>query len=125
MKQAISTPDAPDSPALLSQAIIANGTIYVAGQIHMTPAGKLVEGSLEDKVRQIMKNLEAILKAAGADWADVVKATVYVTDINDLPKLNPIYAEYFSEPRPAREGICVKVLPLGASVEISLIAVQP
>ncbi len=69
-----------------------------------------------------MKNLAAVLKAADADFSHVVKATVYVTDIAELPKLNEVYRTYFTEPFPAREGICVKALPKGASIEISMIA---
>jgi len=106
----------------LSQAVVSNGFIFLSGFIHNTPEGKLIEGSVEDRVRQIMKNLEAVLKAAGADFSHVVKATVYVTDIAELPQVNEIYKTYFSNPFPAREGICVKALPLGASIEISMVA---
>lgn len=123
MKIKIETKEAPQAPGLLSQAVISNGTIYVAGQIHSTRDGKLIEGSTEEKVYQIMKNLAAILKAADADFSHVVKVNVYVTDISELPKLNEVYKTYFTtEPLPVREAVCVKALPLGASIEISLIA---
>ena len=123
MKTKIETPNAPTAPGLLSQAVISNGIIYVAGQIHSTDDGKLVEGSMEKKVHQVMKNLAAILKAADADFSNVLKVNVYVTDISELPKLNEVYKTYFtSEPLPAREAVCVKALPLGASIEMSLIA---
>lgn len=123
MKTKIETREAPSAPGLLSQAVVSNGIIYVAGQIHSTIDGKLVEGSTEQKVHQVMKNLAAILKAAGADFSGVVKVNVYVTDIAVLPKLNEVYKTYFTkEPLPAREAVCVKALPLGASIEISLIA---
>lgn len=124
MKTKIETKDAPDAPGLLSQAIISNNTIYVAGQVHSLGGGKLLEGSTEEKVHLVMKNLAAILKAAGVDFSHVVKATVYVTDIAELPKLNEVYKTYFIEPLPAREAVCVKALPLGASIEISMIAVK-
>jgi len=124
MKTKIETPDAPKATGLLSQAIVANGFIFVAGQIHSTPDGKLIEGSVEEKVSQIMKNIGAILKAAGADFNNVVKATIYVTDIAFLPELNKVYPSYFSEPFPAREAVCVKALPLGASIEISVVALK-
>ena len=123
MKTKIETPEAPEAKGLLSQAVISNGTIYVAGQIHNTNDGKLIEGSTEEKVNQIMKNLAAILKAAGADLSHVLKVNIYVTDISELPKLNEVYKTYFTtEPLPAREAVCVKALPLGASIEMSLIA---
>jgi len=123
MKTKIETSEAPSAPGLLSQAVVSNGIIYVAGQIHSTSDGKLVEGSTEEKVHQIMKNLAAILKAAGADFSHVLKVNIYVTDISELPKLNEVYKTYFTtEPLPVREAVCVKALPLGASIEISLIA---
>ncbi len=122
MKQEVKTDGAVKATGLLSQAVVSNGFIFLSGFIHNTPEGKLIEGSVEDRVRQIMKNLEAVLKAAGADFSHVVKATVYVTDIAELPQVNEIYKTYFSNPFPAREGICVKALPLGASIEISMVA---
>src|SRR3989344_3982463 len=123
MKIKIETPDAPTAPGLLSQAVVNNGPIYVAGQIHSNSDGKLIEGTIEEKVHQVMKNLDAILKAADSDFSHVVKVNVYVTDISELPKLNEVYKTYFtSEPLPAREAVCVKALPLGASIEMSLIA---
>ncbi len=122
MKAKVETDKAPQAPGLLSQAVVTNGFIYVAGQIHMTPDGKLVEGSTEDKVGQIMKNIQEILKEAGADLNSIVKATLYVTDMSLMPALNKVYPTYFDEPYPAREAICVKELPLGAQIEISVIA---
>lgn len=124
MKIRVDTSEAPSTNSLLSQAIIANGFIFTGGFIHTTSDGKLVGDTVEEKVHQIMKNLKAVLNAAGADLDDVVKATVYVTDITDLPKLNEVYKTYFTEPLPAREGVCVKALPLGATCEISMIAVK-
>ena len=124
MKTKVDTAEAPSAVGLLSQAIISNGTIYISGQIHSVGGGKLIEGSTEDKVHQIMKNLAAILKAAGADFSNVVKATVYVTDISELPKLNEVYKTYFTDPFPAREAVCVKSLPLGATMEISMVAIK-
>ena len=124
MKEKVTTNKVVDTPSLLSQAIASNGFIYVSGQIHSTSDGILIEGSTEEKTHQIMKNLAAILEAAGADFNNVVKVTVYVTDIAELPKLNEVYKTYFSEPLPAREGICVKALPKGASIEISLVAIK-
>lgn len=124
MKKRITTEAAPNTNALLSQAIEANGFIFLSGFIHTTPDGKLVEGSTEEKVKQIMKNIEAVLQQAGVGLSNVVKVTVYVTDIAELPILNEVYKTYFTEPLPAREGICVKALPLGATIEISMIAAK-
>lgn len=125
MKRKIETSEAPSAPGLLSQAIVSDGLIFVAGQIHNKPDGAIVEGSTEEKVHQIMKNLQSILKDAGADFSNVVKVNIYVTDIAELPKLNEVYKTYFTqEPLPVREAVCVKALPLGASIEISLIATK-
>lgn len=123
MQTKVETKNAPAAHGLLSQAVVSNGIIYIAGQIHNTPDGKLVEGTTEEKVNQVMKNLQAILKAADADFTNVLKVNVYVTDISVLPKLNEVYKTYFTqEPLPVREAVCVKALPLGASIEISLTA---
>lgn len=124
MKQAIKTNKAPGTESLLSQGILANNFVFTGGFIHSTVDGKLVEGSVEVKVTQIMKNLEAVLNEAGLGFDDVVKATIYVTDILDLPLLNDVYKTYFTQALPAREGICVKALPLGASIEISMVALK-
>lgn len=125
MKENVSTDNAPKAPGLLSQAIVSNGSIYVAGQVHVTPDGKMVEGSTKEKVSQVMKNIEEILKAAGAGLNDIVKVVIYVTDMSQLPKLNEAYPTYFEEPLPAREAVCVKELPLGATIEMSVIATKP
>ncbi len=122
MKKKVETDDAPKAPALLSQAIISGDTIYVAGQIHMTAEGSLVEDSVEAELKQIMQNIEAILKGADASLANIVKVVVYVTDMAQMPELNEHYPKYFSEPLPVREAVCVKELPLGATIEISVIA---
>jgi 2-iminobutanoate/2-iminopropanoate deaminase len=124
MHYQIQTPLAPQTPAFLSQAIAAQGLIFVAGQIHVTPEGTMIEGSVEDKMRQIMQNIQVILQSGGSDLNQVVKATVYVTDMAQMPKLNEVYPTYFSEPFPAREAVCVKELPRGATIEISVIAVK-
>lgn len=125
MQAKIETANAPQAPGLLSQAVVSNGLIFVAGQIHNTPDGKLIEGSTEEKVHQVIKNLQAILKEEGAELKNVVKVNVYITEIDDLPTLNEVYKTYFTqEPLPVREAVCVKALPLGASVEMSLIATK-
>ena len=123
MKQKITTDTAPSAP-IYSQAIVSNGLIFVAGQIHLNAQGALVEGSIEEKLAQVMSNITAILTAAGAGLDNIVKLTIFVTDIADVAKINAIYPSYFSEAFPAREAVCVAALPLGASLEISVIAEQ-
>lgn len=124
MKTRVSTGEAPKADHILSQGIVANGSIYVAGQIHNTPDGKLVEGSVKEKLTQIMQNISEILKSAGASMDDIVKVVIYVTDMAQMPELNEVYPTYFSEPFPVREAVCVQALPLGATIEISVIAVK-
>lgn len=107
-----------------SQAVIANGFVFTQGVIYLTPEGKLLEGTTEEQIHQIMRNLQAILEAAGVSLLDVVKTTIYVTDMTLYKAVNEIYASYLADPYPARETVCVKELPLGAKVEISMIAVK-
>ncbi len=124
MKQEVQTTNT-KSAHILSQAIISNGFIFVSGQIHTKPDLALIEGTTADKVTQIMHNIEAILTAANAKLDDIVKVVIYVTDMSLMPELNEIYPIFFQKPFPAREAICVQALPLGASIEISVIAAQP
>ncbi|MBU1110150.1 Rid family detoxifying hydrolase [Patescibacteria group bacterium] len=125
MKAKVETLKAP-SPGTgpFSQAVIDDNLIFTSGQIYLTPENKLLEGTFEEQVHQIMKNLQAILQAAEASFADIVKTTIYVTDMAIYGKINEIYGSYFSTPYPAREVVCVKELPLGAQVEISMIAIK-
>ncbi len=125
MKAKVETDKAP-SPGKgpFSQAIIADKLIFTSGQIYLTSKGKLLEGTFEEQVHQIMKNLQAVLEEAGASFANVVKTTIYVTDMSIYGKINEIYGSYFSAPYPAREVVCVKELPLGAKVEISMVATK-
>lgn len=111
------------SPFPLSQGILSNDFVFVSGQIH-TKDGKLVEGSIEDQTHQIMANIKVVLDAAGIGFNDIVKVTIYVTDMSLYGKVNDVYRTYFSEPFPAREMICVKELPAGARLEISVIAAK-
>jgi len=124
MKQEIKTDKAQSAKGLLSQALISGDFIFTAGFIHMTPDGKMVEGTTEEKFRQVMTNIEEVLMAAGAELNDIVKATIYVTDMSIMSDLNKLYVTYFKEPFPVREAVCVKELPLGASIEISVIATK-
>jgi 2-iminobutanoate/2-iminopropanoate deaminase len=124
VREKVSTDDAPKADHILSQAIVSNGLIFAAGQIHSKPDGSLVDGTTEEKLKQIFSNIEGILKAADASLNDVVKVTIYVTDMSIMPELNQVYPTYFTDPFPAREAVCVKELPLGASIELSVIAAK-
>jgi reactive intermediate/imine deaminase len=120
----IQTPDAPQAIGTYSQAIRAGDTIYLSGQIGLDPAtGELVLG-FENQAHRIFRNLAAVAAAGGASLADAVRATVYLTDFADFPKLNQIMAGYFSAPYPARSTVQVAALPRGALVEVDLILVR-
>lgn len=124
MKIKIETLDAPlPKTTPFSQAIQKDNFILTSGQIYLTPDGTLLEGTIDEQVHQVMKNLQAILTAAGASFSDVVKTTIYVTDMSIYGNVNAVYGSYLSDPYPARETVCVKELPLGAKVEISMIAI--
>lgn len=124
MKQQIITSNT-KSAHILSQGIIAGGLIFVSGQVHADAELKLVGETTAEQVAQIMKNIETILAAADAKLSDIVKVVIYVTDMAVMPELNAVYPSYFSDPLPVREAVCVQGLPLGASIEFSVIAVQP
>ena len=125
MKKKVVTRNAPEATGPFSQAIVKDGFVFTSGQIYLTPEGKLLEGNTEEQTRQIMKNLQAVLESASVSFGDVVKTTIYVTNISIYGKVNEVYGEYFSDSYPAREVIGVKELPLGAKIEISMIAVKP
>lgn len=125
MKTKIATDKAPKAVGPYSQAVTNGSFIYTSGQIHLTPDGKLLEGTIEEQTHQIMSNLKAVLTAAGVTFKDVVKTTIYVTDMDFYAQVNQVYGSYFQEPFPARETVCVKALPLGAKLEISLVAIKP
>lgn len=122
MKNKIVTKNAPEATGPFSQAIVEGNLIFTSGQIPLTTEGKLLEGNIEEQTHQIMKNLEAIFKEAGVTFNNVVKTTIYVTDMSLYGKINKVYGSYMTDPFPAREVVCVKELPLGANIEISMIA---
>ncbi len=115
---------APVAPVPLSEAVEANGLVFLSGQIHLDENTELLEGSTADKTHQTMKNVQTILEKVGLSFADVVKATIYVTEMSMFGELNKVYASYFENEYPAREVVCVKELPLGASLEISMVAAR-
>ncbi|HWG69578.1 MAG TPA: RidA family protein [Steroidobacteraceae bacterium] len=121
-KQIISTPDAPAAIGIYSQAVRVGNTIWVSGQIPLDPKTKeLVKGDMEAQVRQVFANLKAVVTAAGASFDDVVKATVFLTDLGHFALVNKIMAEHFREPYPARAAVGVASLPRGAQVEVECI----
>lgn len=124
MKKEISTSEADAVPGILSQAIDTGALVFVSGQINLNTNGELVGERVEEKLAQIMKNISAILSVAGLSLNSVAKATIYVTDMAQMPEINKFYPTYFSAPYPAREAVCVKQLPLGATIEISVIAAR-
>ena len=124
MKTKIETIKAPKAVGPYSQAIAVDNFIFTSGNIHLTPDGKLLEGSIEERTHQVMKNLKAVLEKAGVTFANVVKTTIYVINMGDYAKINEVYSSYMSDPFPARETISVKALPMGATLEISMIAVK-
>ncbi|SIQ03641.1 2-iminobutanoate/2-iminopropanoate deaminase [Chryseobacterium sp. RU37D] len=123
MKKIINTVNAPAAIGPYSQANMANGVLYISGQIPVDPAtGKLVEG-IEKETHQVMKNLEAILTEAGMTFKNVVKATIFLKSMDDFAVMNDIYASYLdAESYPARETVQVSCLPKNVDIEISMIA---
>lgn len=124
-KQIISTPNAPTAIGPYSQANFANGILYISGQIPVDPkTGELVDG-IEKETHQVMKNLKAVLEEAGMTFSNVVKATIFLKNMEDFAKMNEIYASYLDASQyPARETVQVSCLPKNVSVEISMIAHQ-
>jgi 2-iminobutanoate/2-iminopropanoate deaminase len=122
-KQIISTSDAPKAIGPYSQAVRAGDLLFMSGQIPLDPAtGALVTGDAVAQAKQVMINLDAVLRAAGASFAEVVRSTIYLVDLGDFAKVNEVYGSYFSTEPPARATVQVAALPRGASVEIDMIA---
>jgi 2-iminobutanoate/2-iminopropanoate deaminase len=117
------TDQAPAAIGPYSQAISAGGFLFTSGQVALDPAtGEIVEGGFDAQARQVMKNLRQVLASAGCTFDDVVKATIYVADLADFPRLNELYGEAMGDHRPARSTVQVAGLPTGALVEIDLVA---
>ena len=122
-KKHVLTANAPKPIGPYSQAVIAGGLLFVSGQIPLDPAtGELVEGDIEAQTEQVLKNLMAILKEAKAGPEHVVKATVFLRDMQDFPRMNEVYARYFGKEPPARSTVQAAALPRGVAVEIDVIA---
>lgn len=123
MKTQISSSKAPAAIGPYSQAIAANGFLFISGQLPIDPAtGNFAEGGIRELTRQSLENVKSILAEAGLTLADVVKTTVFLADMSDFAAMNEVYAEYFIAPAPARSAVAVKTLPKGGLVEIEVIA---
>lgn len=120
--KAIHTNEAPAAIGPYSQAIVVNNMVYTSGQIPLTAEGELISGGVKEQTHQVFKNLQAILKEAGASLDTVVKATVFIKDMNDFAAVNEVYGEYFNAHKPARSCVEVARLPKDVLVEIEVIA---
>jgi 2-iminobutanoate/2-iminopropanoate deaminase len=122
-KKIINTDKAPAPIGPYSQAVEVNGMLFVSGQIPIIPeTGEMEEGGIEAETMQVMKNLQAILKAAGGDMSKIVKTSIFVADMSDFVAVNGVYGQFFKSDPPARETVAVKTLPKNVNVEISCIA---
>ncbi|KGE14419.1 RidA family protein [Sphingobacterium deserti] len=122
-KQILNTEKAPAAIGPYNQAVKAGKTLYVSGQIPLIPESmELITSGVADETHQVLKNVDAILKNAGYGFNDVVKASIFISDMGDFATINEVYAQYFSDNQPARECVAVKTLPKNVNVEISVIA---
>jgi 2-iminobutanoate/2-iminopropanoate deaminase len=123
IKEMIITKEAPEAVGPYSQGIRVGDWLYISGQIPLDPiTGSLVEGDIVDQTHRVLKSASAILKAAGGSLDDVVKVTIYMTDLGDFSKVNQVYAQYFKSSPPARSCVQVSALPKGAALEVDMVA---
>jgi 2-iminobutanoate/2-iminopropanoate deaminase len=124
-KTIINTPDAPAPIGPYNQAVLSGNTVFISGQICIDPvSGQLKNKDLQEETHQVMHNLKAILSAAGMDFSNVVKTTIFITDMNRFSEMNEVYGKYFTSEFPARETVQVSALPKFVNVEISMIAIK-
>lgn len=125
MKRIISTPKAPQAIGPYSQAVEADGTLYISGQVPLVPETmKVIDGGIKEQTEQVMKNINAILTEAGYSFSDVVKSTCLLSTMDDFKTMNEVYGKYYAENPPARAAFAVKELPLGVLIEIKSMAVK-
>ena len=126
MKTIINTPNAPAPIGPYNQAVLIDNTLYASGQIALNPKTmELVTDNIQNETQQVMQNIEQVLKAASMDFGHVVKASIFISDMNDFAAINEVYGNYFDEATaPARETVQVAALPKPVNVEISVIAVR-
>ncbi|QQS51411.1 MAG: RidA family protein [Bacteroidota bacterium] len=125
MKKIVSTTEAPSAIGPYSQAVEINGMVFLSGQIPIDPkTGEIVPGGIQPQTEQVLKNIGAVLKAAGLDYSDVVKTTCFLKDMNDFAAMNQVYARFFVENQPARAAVEVARLPKDVQIEIELIGVK-
>ena len=122
MKTAVSSPGAPKAVGPYSQAIRAGGLLFIAGQIPLDTSGTLVEGDVSVQARRVLDNIGSVLRAAGLSFTDVVKTTVFLSDLNDMAAMNQVYGTYFADPYPARATVQVARLPRDVRIEIEAVA---
>lgn len=126
MRKIIHTDQAPAAIGTYSQAVQAGNLVFLSGQVPLNPVTmELVKGDFETCAHQVFKNLRAVANASGGDMGDMVKLTVYLTDMSKFPRINDVMAQYFDEPYPARAAVSVRELPKGAEVEIDAIMMLP
>lgn len=124
-KKAINTGKAPKAIGPYSQAIQVSNLVYTSGQLPINPTtGAFPEGGIKEQTRQSLRNIQAILEEAGLTMSNVVKTTVFLADMNDFADMNAVYAEFFTQPYPARSAVAVKTLPKNALVEIEVVAAE-
>jgi len=119
----VTTNKAPSAIGPYSQAMKVGDMVYTSGQISLTPDGELIDGDIHDQTRQVLTNLQNVLEAAGSSMGQVIKTTIYLTDMDDFIPVNTVYAEFFTKNLPARSTVAVKTLPKNVKVEIEAIAV--
>lgn len=124
MKKYISTTQAPAAVGPYSQAVLSGNTLFLSGQIGLNPQTQLLEAGFEEQAKRVFSNIGAVLKEAGYSFSDVIKVTVYLTDMANFPQLNDIYGTFFKPPCPVRSCIAVAALPKNALVEVEVIAVK-
>ena len=120
--KAVFTKEAPAAIGPYSQGIVVNNLFFSSGQIPLTAAGQLIDGDIQEQTHQVFRNLKAVLQAAGASLETVVKATVFIKDMNDFAAVNEVYGEYFTDHKPARSCVEVARLPKDVLIEIEVVA---